>query len=265
MWVVNVIKKGKISICFLLLIPLVIPIASADTTGIYMIEWFQYEFPPDGWEKSEHQYMPDLFPHWIQSNTNFADGPADYPLEAALFSENIDTSIADTAFLISKPIDTSNSITLTLWFNTYWNITYYGYDYFSPALDVFSRSDETDVWTQITPWEMNQYEFDTHQISMDVTHDIGPATQIKFEFNGFAWTFDKWCIDDVIIYSLPGDIDMNMAVDIVDLGILLRSFGYEVGDDMYNILADFNRDNIVDIQDLGILLGYYNMVIYIPK
>jgi hypothetical protein len=52
---------------------------------------------------------------------------------------------------------------------------------------------------------------------------------------------------------LPGDINNDNKVDIVDLGLMADSFGKSQGQAGYNANADLNCDNAVNIVDLGIL------------
>jgi hypothetical protein len=58
-------------------------------------------------------------------------------------------------------------------------------------------------------------------------------------------------------HGIPGDVDGDGDVDIVDLALLLCAYGSCKGDSIYDPRADFNDDGCINIQDIAILLSNY--------
>ena len=57
--------------------------------------------------------------------------------------------------------------------------------------------------------------------------------------------------------TIPGDINGDWAVNLLDLRILASAFGSRPGDPRWNSNADINRDGKVDLGDLVILAAHY--------
>jgi hypothetical protein len=53
----------------------------------------------------------------------------------------------------------------------------------------------------------------------------------------------------------PGDTNADGHVDVVDLLILVESFGKSLGDAGYSLACDLNGDGAVDLADLLIMIG----------
>jgi hypothetical protein len=67
---------------------------------------------------------------------------------------------------------------------------------------VLTRADSSDSWTDVTPWSNPiTGNLGPQLVTIDISDDIGPGTQIRFEFDGYYWNLDDWYIDDVVIYS----------------------------------------------------------------
>lgn len=56
---------------------------------------------------------------------------------------------------------------------------------------------------------------------------------------------------------IPGDVNGDGRVDLVDLGLLLAAFGTSLGQPGYLPEADFNGDGVIDLADLGVLLANF--------
>ncbi len=134
--------------------------------------------------------------NWTQSFTNYAGGTSP---EAVLDWNNI---YGDYAYLDSKPIDTTGAPCLTLEFKSFI------YDYCGSGnynCTVYTRADGGDVWTDVTPWSNPIYgNVGPDTYSIDISSDIGTATQVRFEFSGSSWCINDWYVDDVsICYPEP--------------------------------------------------------------
>jgi hypothetical protein len=70
-------------------------------------------------------------------------------------------------------------------------------------------------------------------------------------------TGDNLLIDTFYV-SIPGDINLDGRVDILDAIRLSNSFGKSLGQDGFNPSADINSDNYVNILDAIILANHFN-------
>lgn len=59
---------------------------------------------------------------------------------------------------------------------------------------------------------------------------------------------------------LPGDVNGDGAVTLVDFSLLARSFNLRLGDPNYDPRADFNGDSTVSLADFSLLATYFNRV-----
>lgn len=62
---------------------------------------------------------------------------------------------------------------------------------------------------------------------------------------------------NVRIAYLPGDINSDFRVDLIDLVILANAYGSKPGDSKWNANADINVNNTVDLADLIVLANNY--------
>jgi hypothetical protein len=135
-------------------------------------EDFSGSWLPSGWTQEEAG-------EWSQSSTNNAGGTSP---EAHLHFSDIS---GNYSYLDSTPVDTSGMSSLTLEFKSYINDYCGGYpsDY---DCKVYTRADAGDGWTDVTPWSnpiSGNVGPDTYTV--DISSDIGSATQVRFEFSGF--------------------------------------------------------------------------------
>ena len=156
--------------------------------GTFMYEDFQDTFPPAGWSQEEYG-------EWDQHDGNDAGGK---PPEAYLYWNAIN---GDYSYLQSVPVDTIGAPVLYLSFKHF-------IDHYTSTFNcrVLTRADASDTWTDVTPW--------TNPVSgnigpqnpvIDISHDIGSGTQVRFEFDGYYWNLDYWYVDEVSIYSSARD------------------------------------------------------------
>ena len=61
-----------------------------------------------------------------------------------------------------------------------------------------------------------------------------------------------------VLTGLPGDINGDALVNIVDLALFGRAFGTSERGRYYQPVADFNADGVVDTLDLGTIVYYYD-------
>ena len=151
-------------------------------------EDFSGSWLPSGWTQEEAG-------EWRQSFTSDAGGTSP---EALLYFSWI---YGDYAYLDSKPVDTTGAPSLTLEFKSF-IIDYRGADNYTCR--VYTRADEGDSWTDVTPWSNPIYgDVGPGTYQVDISSDIGTATQVRFEFAGNYYEFDYWYVDDV---KICGDI-----------------------------------------------------------
>ncbi len=74
--------------------------------------------------------------------------------------------------------------------------------------------------------------------------------------NGLAWTADATCSPNP---CLPGDLDGDGDVDLLDLSQLLISFGLCAGNPGYDAAADLDASGCVDLWDLSVLLANFGV------
>jgi hypothetical protein len=152
-------------------------------------EDFSGGVPPSGWTKEEPV-------EWQQTFSNYAGGTSP---EADLDWTYI---YGDYAYLDSKPVDTTGAPCLTLEFKSF--ITDYCYSG-TYSCTVYTRADGGDGWTDVTPWSNPIYgNVGPDTYSVDISSDIGSATQVRFEFTGYYYCINDWYLDDVsICYPEP--------------------------------------------------------------
>ncbi len=153
-------------------------------TIIYLDEDFS-TWIPDGWSTDD----------FIQYDSNYAGGESP---EAKL--EWLDI-VDDYSYLSSKTVDTSAACALSLEFKSKID-DYYG----QYTCKVLARAGVSDLWSDVTPWAnpiSGDLGSDTYTV--DITGQIGTATEIKFEFIGDYYNIYYWFIDDVVIYSYGED------------------------------------------------------------
>jgi len=100
---------------------------------------------------------------------------------------------------MSVGIDTTSASCLMLSWRSF-------IDYFSLGTSFYveSRANSGDLWTQRQPWTNPVSEnIGPSLYTVDITDDIGTATQVQFRFQGTPLKFDSWYVDDVQFY-IPG-------------------------------------------------------------
>ena len=161
-------------------------------------EDFSGAFPPSGWTTD----------FWEQSNTNSAGGTLP---EAWLPFWNTYT-YPSSAYLESKPVDTTDKSSLTLEFKSF--IDDYSGGYYCR---VYTRAHGGDGWTDVTPWSNPiSGNVGPGTYFIDISSDIGSGTQVLFDFSGYYYDTYFWYVDDVKICGARNWWHVEeVAVDIV--------------------------------------------------
>jgi len=132
-----------------------------------------------------------------------------------------------------------------------------------------SKSDAKEVINTITQVVQEVIEdADSHGIPVfqyeqqfDATHGSGMyrvslANEIKAHAGAFAKGISFLEITGLDVFwhlLLPGDVNKDGVVDLVDLGLLGKAYSSHLGDPNYNWDADFNKDWKVDLTDQAIM------------
>jgi len=168
----------------------------------FLDEGFDGPFPPLGWSQEQDD-------EWQLHEGNRAGGAAP---EAYLDRDNI---IGDYAYLDSAPVDTTGVAHLMLEFKHHINVSHDGV-----VARVLTRSSAFDDWTDVTPWlvPLPDESIDAERVRLDITHDVGPATQVRFEYDSDDWRLEQWYLNDVRIYGLSAvyTADAEVSVSAID-------------------------------------------------
>ena len=64
----------------------------------------------------------------------------------------------------------------------------------------------------------------------------------------------------ITVTLIPGDINGDNRVDVLDFGLMVNDYGSVKGDPNYDPCADFNNDGAIDVLDFGDLVNNYGEV-----
>jgi hypothetical protein len=84
---------------------------------------------------------------------------------------------------------------------------------------------------------------------------------VEHELGGTAGIIDHEAIDGKYIYKpVPGDLDMNGVVDIIDLSAAAKAFGVDSTDPRWSMysFADLNLDNVINVLDIVMVARNFN-------
>jgi len=240
--------------------------------GTFLEEDFTSGVPPAGWTQEQAG-------EWNQVSSSYAGGVSP---EAELSWYEIS---GDYAYLQSAAVDTIGAPYLTLEFKS--RIDHYDATF---TCRILARSSAGDDWIDVTPWSNPiNGDISAQTYMVDVTSAIGPATQVRFEFDGYYWNLDYWYLDDVKLSCEtrdPGDIvyEADTTVDVPAYSIatvefspawqaepaiyaIMSSTGLSGDQNPSNdearktvtveegLLGDINGDGVVNVEDLLILLA----------
>ena len=160
-------------------------------------EDFSGSWLPSGWTTDD----------WVVWAVNISGGT---PPEALLSS--VFCIFDDHAYLQSKPVDTTGTGSLMLEFKSTISV----FEACGVNCTVYTRAGVGDGWTDVTPWGNPVYGTvgpGTYQI--DISSDIGSATQVRFEYDGPSFCLLFWSVDDVSICYPDWWHVEEVAVDII--------------------------------------------------
>ncbi len=95
------------------------------------------------------------------------------------------------------------------------------------------------------------------QVTYNATSPIRSVCVVQdaeVEYNAPFGFFDPYSVAPV-----PGNVDGDGHVDVIDLLWLVETFGKSVGDPGYNAACDFNYDDTVDVIDLLTMVENFGM------
>ncbi len=160
--------------------------------------------------------------------------------------------------LTTPAIDCTNLRQVRLGFWRWLGVEQPAYDHAKIKVST-NGSDWTVIWenpTEIADTEWVYQEYDISEIA-----DGRPEVYVRWSMGPTdgGWTYCGWNLDDVMIlgfYSppLPGDLNGDCVVDLVDLAHILSHYGETGVPPGY---GDLDADGDVDLSDLAILLTYY--------
>ena len=154
--------------------------AQGQSVTCLLDEDFSGSWLPGGWTTDD----------WEQWGTNHAGGTSP---EACLPWSG--TGLY--AYLDSRSVDTAGVSSLTLKFRSFID-DYSGVGSYNCS--VYTRADGTDTWSDVTPWGNPIYgDVNATIYTVDISSEIGSATQVRFEFKGQSNDLNYWYVDDVKI------------------------------------------------------------------
>jgi hypothetical protein len=150
---------------------------------------------------------------WDSSPTNSAGGTSP---EAHLWYNAIS---GNYSYLDSNPVDTTGLTGLTLEFKSYIDAVDSIGDIYNCR--VLTSTDGFTSSTDVTPWD-NPITDDVGPGTylVDISSDIGTATQVRFEFEGIFAEINDWYVDDVRICGVPEQAVGGVAYPINKVGLL---------------------------------------------
>jgi hypothetical protein len=141
---------------------------------------------------------------------------------------------------------------------------------------VLNEGDFPETFNVTVYANFTEYANSTEIGKQEVTLNLGQNATIPFIWNttgfakgnytisAYAWpvsgeteTADNRLNDIYIFVTLPGDINGDKKVDILDAIKLANAFGSKLGDPSWNPNADINDDHRVNILDAIILSNHF--------
>ncbi len=95
--------------------------------------------------------------------------------------------------------------------------------------------------------------------SFSITFILTKKDLILGNYVVYATTFYQQFATDLTIFQviLLGDINGDLKVDMIDVGLCSKAYGSQPGDSNWDARADFNGDSRVDMKDIGIVCKAY--------
>jgi len=122
------------------------------------------------------------------------------------------------------------------------------------GIDIEYSADNGQNWLILAAGEANDgaYSWDTTSVA-DRTNYLIKVTASDGELSSSDQSADVFTIQNAV----PGDLDFDLGVDVVDFQIFNGTFGKCEGSEGYLAIADYDNDNCITFVDYQIWYGYY--------
>jgi hypothetical protein len=142
------------------------------------------------------------------------------------------------------------------------------------SLRINTTADNTG--DSVEAFNMTTYANGTAIDTEEITVMNGSSTPITFDWNTRGFAYGNYAISAYatpvprepnitgnnvfggwVVVTIPGDLNGDFTVDLSDLVILAKAYGFSPGDFKWNINADVDGDGVVGRSDLAILAQHY--------
>jgi hypothetical protein len=104
----------------------------------------------------------------------------------------------------------------------------------------------------------------SNQTTLTFTWKPASSPYGNYAISCYAWpvpnetnTANNNCTGNSVIVTIPGDLNGDFKVSLLDLVLLANAYGSKPGDTKWNPNADINGNNIVDLADLVLMAVHY--------
>jgi Tol biopolymer transport system component len=160
--------------------------------------------------------------------------------------------IGITRFITSKTVVGQN-------FSLPFNVTIFNYGNFTEALNVSLYANTTQIATFIDLGLASR----NSSIIASAWNTTGFAKG-NYTISAYVWpvpgetdTADNTRTGGWVVVTIPGDVNADGTVNILDISIAARSYGTKPGDTKWNPNADINEDGTINILDISAIAKEY--------
>jgi parallel beta-helix repeat protein len=139
------------------------------------------------------------------------------------------------------------------------NVTVFNYGHFAETFNVTLFANETIIaaFTNITLTTRNSTTVTFTWNTTGFAKGNYTIKAIADTVPGETYTADNKFTGGVVTVTIPGDLDGNYAVQLVDLVTLAKAYGSKPGEPAWNPNADIDDNGVVDLTDLVTLAKNY--------
>jgi hypothetical protein len=133
--------------------------------------------------------------------------------------------------------------------------TIVGYGYPVNITELVKNAGETQTFNLTTYY--NSIPLKTHTLALAAISNTTvkfswiPSIEDVGQYTIWATVPGDVCIGDSVYVSIPGDIDANGMVNIVDIVSIAKAYGSSAGHPRYDVDCDINGDGTINIQDIS--------------